>query len=108
MLRCAIQLDRLTERLRPGFATQRIAGLAQDQVIKQEQVKPKHLIVDQGREFKCKHFEDKWCKQHDVLPRFGAVNKHGSSVVAYLSALLGKLRSQMARFTPKALAVSFC
>jgi putative transposase len=54
---------------------------ALDQIIEQEQVKPKHLIVDQGGEFKCEHFEDKWCKQRGILPRFGAVNKHGSIAV---------------------------
>ena len=54
---------------------------ALDRIIDLEKAKPKHLIVDQGREFKCEHFEEKWCKQHDVLPRFGAVNKHGSIAV---------------------------
>ena len=54
---------------------------ALDQIIEQEQVKPKHLIVDQGGEFKCEHFEDKWCKQRGILPWFGAVNKHGSIAV---------------------------
>jgi putative transposase len=54
---------------------------ALDRIIEHEKAKPKHLIVDQGREFKCEHFEEKWCEQHDVLPRFGAVNKHGSIAV---------------------------
>ena len=43
--------------------------------------KPKHLLVDQGREFKCAHFEEQWCEDRDILPRFGAVNKHGSIAV---------------------------
>ncbi len=46
-----------------------------------EQVKPKQLIVDQGSQFKCKHFEQVWCKAMGVLPRFGAVGRHGSVAV---------------------------
>ena len=46
-----------------------------------ERVKPKHIIVDQGRQFKCENFEEVWCKVMNILPRFGAVNKHGSIAV---------------------------
>ena len=46
-----------------------------------EEVSPKHLIVDQGPEFKCEHFENVWCKARNILPRFGAVNRHGSIAV---------------------------
>ena len=49
-----------------------------DRIVSAEQVKPKHLIVDQGREFKCEHFENVWCKARNILPRFGAVGRHGS------------------------------
>jgi hypothetical protein len=35
-------------------------------------------IVDQGREFKCEHFENVWCRARNILPRFGAVGRHGS------------------------------
>ena len=52
-----------------------------DTIIKRENAKPKHIIVDQGSEFKCEHFQQKWCKQHGILPRFGAVGKHGSIAV---------------------------
>jgi transposase InsO family protein len=52
-----------------------------DEIINREQAKPKHLIVDQGPEFNSEHFEDKWCEQHGILPRFGAVGKHGSIAV---------------------------
>ena len=54
---------------------------ALDRIIEREQGKPKHLIVDQGPEFKCEHFEEQWCEQHGILPRFGAVGKHGSIAV---------------------------
>jgi hypothetical protein len=43
--------------------------------------KPKHLIVDQGPEFKCEHFENVWSKAWNILLRFGAVGKHGSIAV---------------------------
>jgi transposase InsO family protein len=52
-----------------------------DRIMSAEQMRPKHLIVDQGSEFKCEHFEHVWCKAQDILPRFGAVGQHGSIAV---------------------------
>ena len=52
-----------------------------DEIIEKAQTKPKHLIVDQGSEFKSDHFKKDWCKKHGILPRFGAVGKHGSVAV---------------------------
>ena len=54
---------------------------ALDRIIEQGLAKPKHLIVDQGSEFKSDHFKKGWCKKHGILPRFGAVGKHGSIAV---------------------------
>ena len=54
---------------------------AMDRIMDAEQVRPKHLIVDQGPEFKCEHFENVWCKARNILPRFGAVGKRGSVAV---------------------------
>jgi len=54
---------------------------AMDRVMSAEQMKPKHLIVDQGREFKCEHFENVWCEAKNILPRFGAVERRGSIAV---------------------------
>ena len=54
---------------------------ALDRIMSAEQVQPKHLIVDQGPEFKCEHFENIWCRAKNILPRFGAVNRHGSIAV---------------------------
>ena len=54
---------------------------ALDRIMLAEGIRPKHLIVDQGPEFKCKHFEEIWCKATNILSRFGAVNKHGSIAV---------------------------
>ena len=52
-----------------------------DRIISAEQTRPKHVIVDQGTEFKCEHFEHVWCQAQDILPRFGAVGQHGSIAV---------------------------
>lgn len=46
-----------------------------------ERIRPKHLIVDQGPEFDCDHFRQVWCQAMNILPRFGAVGKHGSIAV---------------------------
>jgi hypothetical protein len=46
-----------------------------------ERIRPKHLIVDQGPEFKCGHFENTWCKAMNILQRFGAVGKQGSIAI---------------------------
>ena len=43
-----------------------------------ETVSPKHLIVDQGPEFKCEHFENVSCEAKNIQPRFGAVAKSRS------------------------------
>ena len=55
------------------------AGLGR--IMLKEGIRPKHMIIDQGPEFKCEHFEEKWCKAMNILPRFGAVNRHGSIAV---------------------------
>ena len=54
---------------------------ALDRIIAAEQVCPKHLIVDQGPEFDCDHFKNVWYKAKGILPRFGAVGRHGSIAV---------------------------
>jgi transposase InsO family protein len=54
---------------------------ALDHIMSAENVRPKHLIVDQGSKFKCEHFENDWCKARNIRPRFGAVGQHGSIAV---------------------------
>ena len=54
---------------------------ALDWIMFAERIRPKHLIVDQGPEFNCEHFEEIWCNAMNILPRFGAVGKHGSIAV---------------------------
>ena len=54
---------------------------ALDRIWLTEGIRPKHLIVDQGPMFKCYHFEEEWCEERNIRPRFGAVHKHGSIAV---------------------------
>ena len=56
---------------------------ALSQIARQAGVKPepKYLIVDQGPEFKCEHFEKVWCPAMNIQPRFGAVGRRGSVAV---------------------------
>ena len=70
---------------------------ALDRIIEAEQAKPKHLIVDQGSEFKCEHFESVWCKQRDIRPRFGSVYRHGS--VAVVERLHATIKAILALIT---------
>jgi len=61
-----------------------------------ERIRPKHLIVDQGQQFKCQHFEHVWCKAMGILPRFGAVGRHGSiSVVERFHRTFKELLGQI-------------
>ena len=74
---------------------------ALDRIMTAERIRPKHLIVDQGPEFKCEHFENVWCKAKNILPRFGAVNKHGSmDYVAWCTSfvLLASTAVKLARW----------
>jgi len=61
-----------------------------------ERVRPRHLIVDQGMQFKCEHFEDIWCNAMGIRPRFGAVARHGSiSVVERFHRTFKELLEQI-------------
>ena len=79
-----IELTRLVQFCSPEKSldhyTEKVTA-AIDEIIEKAQAKPKHLIVDQGSEFKSDQFKKGWCKKHGILPRFGAVGKHGSVAV---------------------------
>ena len=51
-----------------------------DKIMVTENAKPKYIISDRGKQFDCKPYR-KWCKSHDIKPRYGAVGKHGSIAV---------------------------
>ena len=81
-----VTVDHFSRRS-PGFAvfqhrpTSEEVTAALDRIMLESNSTPKHLIVDQGREFKCEHFENAWCKERSILPRFGAIGMHGSIAV---------------------------
>ena len=41
---------------------------------------PRHLISDQGSQFRCPGFR-RWCKQYGIRNRFGAVGRYGSIAI---------------------------
>ena len=41
---------------------------------------PKHLITDQGKQFRDKSF-GRWCRRRGICQRFGAVGKYGSIAI---------------------------
>jgi putative transposase len=43
-------------------------------------VAPRHLITDQGEQFRCRGFW-RWCRRRGIVQRFGAIGKHGSIAV---------------------------
>jgi hypothetical protein len=70
---------------------------ALDRVMSAQQVRPKHLIVDHGSEFKCTHFENDWCTARNIRPRFGAVGNRGS--IAVVERLHRTLKEILRRIT---------
>jgi putative transposase len=42
---------------------------------------PRHLISDKGSQFWPSPRYKRWCRRHNIRPRFGAVGKHGSIAV---------------------------
>ena len=51
-----------------------------DEIIAAEKAKPKYIISDRGSQFDCGPYR-KWCKSHEIKPRYGAVGKHGSIAI---------------------------
>ena len=51
-----------------------------EQICKENDAKPKHLVSDQGVQFTANEFRE-WCRTKDIKQRFGAVGKHGSIAV---------------------------
>ena len=65
-----------------------------DRVTKWTDTKPEHIITDKGRQFFCETFKN-WCSKRGVLPRFGAVGKHGS--IAVLERFIRSMKEECAR-----------
>jgi transposase InsO family protein len=53
---------------------------ALDEIIRESDSKPKHIISDRGTQFDCRPFHD-WCYERKIKWRHGAVGKHGSIAV---------------------------
>jgi putative transposase len=57
---------------------------------------PRHIITDQGRQFRCKSFR-RWCCLRGIRPRFGAVDKYGS--LAIVERFMRSLKTECTRRT---------
>jgi putative transposase len=55
---------------------------------------PRHLITDQGKQFRDKAF-GKWCRRRGIRQRFGAVGKYGS--IAVIERLIRTIKSECTR-----------
>ena len=84
----SIQLRRFLGRTIPG------AGTA-----------PRHLISDKGRQFFPSKGYRRWCGQHDIRPRFGAIGQHGS--IAVVERFIRTLKEAL-RFTTVTRAGARC
>ena len=52
---------------------------------------PKYIVSDKGSQFWCTGYK-RWCKQHGIRPRFGAIGKHGS--IAVIERLIGTIKRE--------------
>ena len=59
--------------------------------IKKAGVAPRHLITDQGKQFRDKAF-GQWCRRRGIRQRFGAVGKYGS--IAVVEPFVRTLKSE--------------
>jgi transposase InsO family protein len=95
----AVAVDHAS-RLVVGFALFRERPTASEvcafpnRAIKKTGAKPKHVIVDKGRQFFCAAFRG-WCRRRSIRPRFGAVGKHGS--IAIIERLVRSMKSECTR-----------
>jgi len=69
---------------------QRSLGLA----IRRAGRRPKYVISDHGRQFRCKSFRQ-WCRRQRIRPRFGAVGEYGS--LAVIERFMRSLKAECTR-----------
>ncbi len=69
---------------------QRSLGLA----IRRAGHRPRYVISDQGRQFRCKSFR-RWCRRRGIRPRFGAVGEYGS--LAVIERFMRSLKAECTR-----------
>lgn len=63
-------------------------------VMRKGRVRPKHLITDQGRQFRARSFRA-WCKRMGIHQRFGAIGMFGS--IAIIERLIQTLKNGCTR-----------
>lgn len=69
-----------------------------DRAIQQNGKKPQHMISDKGGQFWCdthKNYYADWCRDRHIMPRFGAVGKHGS--ISIIERLIGSMKREGSR-----------
>jgi transposase InsO family protein len=82
----ALVLDQYSRRVM-GFAlfrqppTSREVRAVLGRTIQTAGMAPRHLISDKGSQFWPTPRYKRWCRQHNIRPRFGAIGKHGSIAV---------------------------
>ena len=95
----AVAVDHYSRRLM-GFAVfdQQPSSVAVrtflGRAIRKAGVAPRHLITDQGKQFRDKAF-GQWCRRRGIRQRFGAVGKYGS--VAVVERLIRTIKSECTR-----------
>lgn len=95
----AIVIDHFSRRLM-GFAifTQQPSSLAvrtfMGRLMRQAKAKPRHLITDQGEQFRAPDFKV-WADRHGIRQRFGAIGKHGS--IAVIERLMRTIKQECTR-----------
>ena len=62
-----------------------------DTATRRSGAKPKCIIADKGKEFFCQPFKD-WCERRGILPRYGAIGKHGS--IAIVDRFIGSMKTE--------------
>jgi putative transposase len=63
-------------------------------VVKNAKACPRHLITDQGRQFRAKAFRV-WCKRRGIRQRFGAIGQFGS--IALIERLIRTIKDGCTR-----------
>ncbi len=63
-------------------------------VIRKAGVAPRHLITDQGKQFRDQAF-GRWCRRKGIRQRFGAVGKYGS--LAVIERLIRTIKDECTR-----------
>ncbi len=63
-------------------------------LIRQVGAAPRHLITDQGKQFRDKGF-GRWCRRRGIRQRFGAIGKYGS--IAVVERLMRTIKSECTR-----------